>query len=1603
MLSIARRGSASSTRDYLLATSSDYYMNGSDERITENYGNGLDSIGQGSEFTESAFAEMLNGKFGDQLVGRPTGQGELEHMPGWDLTFSAPKSVSILALEGGDSRLIGAHLAAVKAAMKYVEDNKTFFRSTKDNSTTLEKGNGIIASLFTHTTSRELDPALHTHTFLQNVTFDEQGVARSIESKPIFKAKMLVGMIYRSELAHNIKQLGYDIDITNNQKLLFEISGVPKHVIDAKSKRRAQILEAAEKFGIKSSKQMEVATLMTRGRKRNMSAEMLKERWNDENELLGFSPSEFIKDNSNFNSKPFDKQEFHTAQPSDSFAQFSQEVSIEEAKRLSALSDVRLAYQALAVNDAAFAHDTLIMKAMTLGVGSHTEHDYNQSISTLVDNGELVTHPDGYTTSNAVEVETRILTEVAMRHQTYSPLASQDYIDEKIADYNATSKYPTNEGQRLAVESVFTSDSAVSLIQGWAGVGKTTVQRLVKSIADDLNMDVVGIGPTGSAAETLFRETNIESKTLASHIFTRGRYQRAANNEIWLLDESSLANADEFLSLIELSNKLGSRLVLLGDKSQHHSVEWGNVFSQLQNIGVPTAQLTQIFRQLDPAYREAVISAAEGRITESMDILSSSIKEGGFSQLLDHVSTMAPDDYKSTQFVIPSIKDRDNVSEAIRERLIELDTIQPVYTDDSNSERVSAYMLRSAQMNRITQSDSRFYENDLVIQFQSDKLGFPKNSLWQVSSTDRKDNTLLLTDLKNPNTQVTFSLDSVSGDNESRYDLSVYKRINRDIALGDNMIWKKSDNSLGLVNGAKGIVSAVDVAQQTYTVDFGDTSMVLPLNDETQPQHIDWNYANTSYIAQGTQNENVVLWMDSSQKYLTNQQTFYVGISRGQIDAQIFTDSKSSTLDLLLENTGVNSTAIHSTDRLQNLFKEQMTIKDYVSRNLLQSPSEAAASKDIQQAIYALTERKGIFTSDDLINHALKNGFSNASFDQLNNTINNLRSTNRLSFVGSDERKNVYLASSIQLKQEGAFSSMARAGIGRRTKIIGKNYLTQHVNALSERAIEKGEPLAFRPQHYDALASILSSKDEMVIWKGKSDDVRELASHTMTQIATTQGYGIRAFHNSNKQKEDLQKLGFSKLGSVMGFSKFVEDKLASGEHFNFTKEIWFIDNASSLSIKDLTSLVRTARATGARLVLSETDDHPMQGGRAIDVLSSQGIASTSLTNRIENQDKQLAQTKYLIEQNQFDKAFDVLKESIVELPGDNKDSQEARLKTLTTSYLSLSDKEKSHTNVVIQDRKTRDMFNVSVRDSLRKKGQLSGDSVTLFTKRSDILTPFEKLDSRYYTVGHSIVFAGEKVSDEGATLSPKQTYRILEKNTATNKLVLQDSLGNVHTWSPETSTFSRTNSHEVFSKVPLDFMKGDRVRVGESVIGDDRKFVAKSGDFGIVESVRNDSIDVKMRNGHVITLSTENNHKIEYGYSMSQFASKGNHAEKTLALLDSKKSFSVTKENLSDLLANTKHQLCLVVDSKDKIMTILKKQPNPPKSALAARQILAAKDSKSYISTAGFALSKGDRFAERLNGIVKSAADKLHEQINRPRPEPVNHIQQQRKQNELGL
>jgi len=782
----------------------------------------------------------------------------VEHRAGWDATFSAPKSVSLTALVGGDSRVREAHRMAVTTALGELE---RYTQARLGGNRPAESTAQFIVAKFEHDTSRPVDgyaaPQLHTHAVIFNVTERADGTTRALQERGFFESQQFATAVYQSELTFRLRELGYEI--TPGRSGAPEIKGYSQEYLDASSQRQNQILAHMQQNGLSGYEAAEIAAHATRDKKQIQSPtevlaahrKLAAEFGNQPNQVVAAARERTQK-------KSAERAPEKVQKAAQEAVTFARERSFERE----AVTDER----------------ALFRDALRRGMGETTYGQVRTSVEARLASGEfqLVTAPKHgsarqFTTAETIQAEKEILRQMRQ---------GQGRVEQIMPVQQAvthTAQYPIlNSSQRSAAEEILTSRDRIQGLQGSAGVGKTTALKTVREAAEQRGMIVEGFAPTSRAAHQL-RDAGINADTLQG--FLARHKQPTPERHLYMVDESSLASTKQvrdFLAKIEPHD----RVLFIGDTRQHQGVEAGKPFEQLVDAGMKTARLDQIVRQKDPELLRAVEHLSRGEVAEGVALLE---QQGRVTEIADPEKRIASiarnyaDNPTNTIIVSPDNASRRAINQAVRSELQERGIVE----SENHALRVLA---PRSDMTGADRAWAARYEVGDVLHYQrgSRTLGVEQRSYARVVSTDPKSN--LLTVEKPDGPQVTYDPARLHG-------ISAYHEIEREFAVGDRLQFTAPNRDLGVANRDLGTVEKIDAnGAMTVRMDGGKDRAVT--FDPAEMRHFDHGYAVTSHSSQGLTSERVLVNMDTNvHPELINTRFAYVSVSRASHDAQIFTNN----------------------------------------------------------------------------------------------------------------------------------------------------------------------------------------------------------------------------------------------------------------------------------------------------------------------------------------------------------------------------------------------------------------------------------------------------------------------------------------------------------------------------------------------------------------------------------------------------------------------------------------------------------------------------------------------------------------------------------------
>jgi conjugative relaxase-like TrwC/TraI family protein len=885
MLNISKPLSASQAQNYhtkeFTAAEQNYWKQG-DTNQGEWHGKLAADFGLSGAVGAEEFARLSEGQHpetGKQLVLHRVvheykdADGKMvspvEHRAGWDATFSAPKSISLTALVGGDDRVREAHRESVNVALNELEQ---YTQARIGGNNPAETTGRFAAAKFEHDTARPVDgyaaPQLHTHVVVFNMTERENGKMRALQPQSLFESQQFATAVYQSHLTYKLRSLGYEIEPGKSGAP--EIKGYTQQYLDASSPRRQQIEEALSRSGSTGPEAAQIAAHNTRDKKVILSPDQILAA----HKLIA---DEFGNQAYRVVAEAWERRREQTQQP-------------ENEHRRQVREAVTFARDKGFEREAVVEERALYVDALRRGMGEMTYPEVRASFEARVASGEFKEIADEgvkagrrFTTAATIKAESEIVQKV-QDGQSRAPQIMPIETAVPLAD----SRSYFNAAQKRVVEEVLISRDRIQGLQGRAGSGKTSVLATIREGAEKNGYAVEGFAPTSRAAKQL-RDAGIKADTL-QRFLAGGGLQAAgdpARKHLYMVDESSLASTQQMRDFL---NKIApqDKVLLIGDTRQHQGVDAGKPFEQLQEAGMRTAQLDQIMRQKDPELLKAVEHLSNNETAIGIEMLS---QQGRITEIIDpqvRIAAIAKsyaERPENALIVSPDNASRRAINQAVRQELQALGIVDK--TDHS--------MRVLTPRNDMTGADREWanrYERGDVLYYTrgSKEHGIESRSYARVVSTNPKEN--LVTVQKQDGQQVTYDPSRLRG-------IAAYREIEREFAIADKIQFTAPQRDLQVANRDLGTIQSIgDDGRINVRMDSPKDRIVR--FDANEMRHFDHGYAVTSHSSQGLTSERVLVNMDTEvHPELINRRFAYVSVSRASHDAQIFTNDAATLAENL--------------------------------------------------------------------------------------------------------------------------------------------------------------------------------------------------------------------------------------------------------------------------------------------------------------------------------------------------------------------------------------------------------------------------------------------------------------------------------------------------------------------------------------------------------------------------------------------------------------------------------------------------------------------------------------------------------------------------------
>ncbi len=755
------------------------------------------------------------------------------------------------AFLGKDQRVIEAHARAVRSALREFESFAATRVRTGGAQNDRLTGN-FAAALFTHDTSRALDPHLHTHCIVFNATFDAaESRWKALQNYELLRARKFAENAYYHDLCRELRAFGYRI--RNQARGDFQIEGVSDELCERFSKRRAQIDAAVEKL-LAEKPEITTGDLMATRRLLATAERARKQKDLSRDELRALWEAQLSKSEQAL------------------LRQLSEQPrrEVKDENRVSMGEAVQWAEEHL------FDRNSVVLECQVWQEALGRARGESFSISELKE----FTQRRGYIRDEARSGEVT-LREVLLREWEIVETAKQGVAECHILVANPQPLNPKLEDeQRNALDALLGSTDRISIFRGGAGTGKSFVLRDLVEQVQQSGRRVVVLAPQRQQVVDMEKAGLPSPTTVANFLLKR----ELADNALIVVDEAGQIGGWQMLELLRLAREKNARLILSGDTRQHGAVEASDALLAIErHSGVKPVELHTIRRQ-DPAlgrtiserarikqYRKAVAAAAAGKLAESFNRLDKlgAVVECGLGEQADKLA----DEYvRLTEQNASAVVVSQTWGEVHRVNWRVRDALKAKGLLGANDTPIQA--LDKLDLTNAQKRDERFYPPEAVVVFNQ-----------KVHKTEPGVKGKLAGIVK---LGVLVEVDGkfVTVSNKLLNRITVCQP--REIALsaGDRLHLKANRRLASGGRVTNGELVSVKSVRADGAVELADGRVLDKSFREFLP-----GYAVTSYGSQGKTVDHV-LFSDSTIKAATNAQQWYVTISRGRRGIRIFTPDK---------------------------------------------------------------------------------------------------------------------------------------------------------------------------------------------------------------------------------------------------------------------------------------------------------------------------------------------------------------------------------------------------------------------------------------------------------------------------------------------------------------------------------------------------------------------------------------------------------------------------------------------------------------------------------------------------------------------------------------
>ncbi|MEZ8107082.1 conjugative transfer relaxase/helicase TraI [Vibrio cortegadensis] len=886
---------------------------------------------EGKPVDEPTLEKALLGEWGDETI---HGRRE-KHRPGFDLTFSAPKSASVLALIGGDERLISFHDQSVAFALSELEKDTAQVKTTdKNGKQHFENTQAMLFAVVRHKTSREDDPQLHSHALASNMTRDQEGKLRALASclkqsggvvngtsERIYHHQKYYTALYQSQYAKLAETAGYSIEGVGNGQ--FEISGVPKEVSEHFSKRSQQIAQKTLDLGFDTQATRDLAAKNTRKEKSYSSESSLNQTWQQEIKTTGFDAQNFVEQ----------AKEGTLPPPKNIDVNMGSQEAIQRA--LSHLGQTKTA----------FSLENLVEKAaaeFTKG-GRGNAIDIKAVADQMIARGELITLDKKglYTTQSLIETENQLLDiskgraahmKVTVNDRALSNLNLSQSNSKKVAELFESTK-------QFNVVNVFGSTEQIAKNLLHVGTQSNRRIHLISATSQEQNINQDKVFKQSHNAREWIKNAFIQDHRHTLTSFLNNASPSLTNQDVLLVDSANKLSAKELMSLTEKAKESNSKVIYLNRASARQGFKAHSAMDLYSKGNVLSHQWVN------------------DKKTDSRIYLHNQ----DHAQLAQSYANLP--DKSRTQVLSMTQKEGDKLTHVIRDTLKNDGQLSRVgvHVDTQN-----AKFLTDAQKDVVTH-----YTSGMTLRAWSD--GKPKE--WLVANTHRASNTLnLLSKETGEQTQIDPSSKAFKSLN-----VQLFTPERLELCQGDQLLSTGKHVQSGLKNQHAYTVKGTDNERITLEESNGKSITIDRAHLKDAP--LRYHYVKSSHHINPDQSH---IMLTGKNYGLSKELITELQANSDRVD--IFTDNTEKAQQSMMEHEHRPS-AIHrvlnhtQTNEHYVSSSTAMTLKNDISQILNETFTQKEApliEKAVNFALGHISEREAGFTQKQLVQEAVRYAFEEA-------------------------------------------------------------------------------------------------------------------------------------------------------------------------------------------------------------------------------------------------------------------------------------------------------------------------------------------------------------------------------------------------------------------------------------------------------------------------------------------------------------------------------------------------------------------------------------------------------------------------------------------------